>query len=156
GRVIFGNQALAVNRDQRSPHWTVECGRLTINASAKRVAPRGRGGGSHHKPAQRIEPLSAPSDARSASNGACPRDELKGPNSNMNLVRDTWLIFERSVALTLRNPAWVVIGLVQPLFFLLLFGPLLQPLTQVPGFSNGASAFNVFVPGLLIQLGLFG
>jgi hypothetical protein len=75
----------------------------------------------------------------------------------MKLLNDTWLMFERSVALTLRNPAWVVIGVVQPLFFLVLFGPLLQPITAAAGFSGtGQNAFNVFVPGLLIQLGLFG
>jgi ABC-2 type transport system permease protein len=74
----------------------------------------------------------------------------------MKMLRDTWLIFERSVALTLRNPAWVAIGVIQPLFFLILFGPLLEPLAGAPGFPQGANPFNVFVPGLLIQLGLFG
>jgi ABC-2 type transport system permease protein len=32
---------------------------------------------------------------------------------------------------------------------------LLKPLTGVPGFPSGG-AYNVFVPGLLVQLGLFG
>ena len=73
----------------------------------------------------------------------------------MKTVRDTWLLFERSMSLTVRNPVWVVIGLVQPLYFLVLFGPLLQPLAGAPGFPPG-NALNVFVPGLLIQLGLFG
>src|SRR5207249_5285484 len=43
----------------------------------------------------------------------------------------------------------------QPLLFLWLFGPLLQPLAGAPGFPTGSSAMNIFVPGLLIQLGLF-
>ena len=73
----------------------------------------------------------------------------------MKTVRDTWLLFERSMSLTVRNPVWVVIGLVQPLYFLVLFGPLLEPLAGAPGFPPG-NALNVFVPGLLIQLGLFG
>jgi ABC-2 type transport system permease protein len=73
----------------------------------------------------------------------------------MKLLRDTWLIFERSLSLTLHNPVWVAVGLVQPLFFLILFGPLLEPLAGAPGFP-GLNAFNVFVPGLLIQLALFG
>jgi len=74
----------------------------------------------------------------------------------MKTIRDTWLIFERSVQLTLRNPAWLLIGVIQPLFFLALFGPLLQPLAGAPGFPTGSSPMNIFVPGLLIQLGLFG
>jgi ABC-2 type transport system permease protein len=73
----------------------------------------------------------------------------------MNTLRDTWLIFRRALGLTLRNPAWIIIGLLQPLFFLTFFGPLLQPLATAAGFPPG-SALNMFVPGLLIQLGLFG
>jgi ABC-2 type transport system permease protein len=75
--------------------------------------------------------------------------------SSMKFLRDTWLIFERSIGLTLHNPAWVAIGLLQPLFYLSLFGPLLQPLAGAAGFPAG-NALNVFVPGLLVQLGLFG
>jgi ABC-2 type transport system permease protein len=73
----------------------------------------------------------------------------------MNTVRDTWLVFQRHMAITLRNPAWVVIGLVQPVLYLVLFAPLLQSIASVRGFPAGG-AYNVFVPGLLIQLGLFG
>jgi ABC-2 type transport system permease protein len=67
----------------------------------------------------------------------------------MKFLRDTWLIFQRGMKLLARNPVWVFIGIFQPLLFLFLFGPLLKPLF-------GANAYNIFVPGLLIQLGLFG
>src|SRR6476661_6078213 len=73
----------------------------------------------------------------------------------MRLIRDTWLIFERSMWLTLRNPVWVFIGLLQPILYLVLFGPLLKSIAQAPGFPSGG-AYNVFVPGLLIQLAMFG
>jgi ABC-2 type transport system permease protein len=74
----------------------------------------------------------------------------------MKLIRDTWLIFERSMYLTLHNPVWVVFGLIQPLLFLLLFGPILNSVAvNSAGFPPGG-AFNVFVPGLLIQISLFG
>jgi len=73
----------------------------------------------------------------------------------MKLLRDTWLVFARHMAITARNPAWVVIGLVQPVLYLLLFAPLLKAVASVRGFPAGG-AYNVFVPGLLIQLGLFG
>lgn len=73
----------------------------------------------------------------------------------MKLVRDTWLIFQRYMGLFLRNPVWVAVGLVQPLLYLILFAPLLESIATVRGFPPGG-AYNVFVPGLVIQLGLFG
>ncbi len=73
----------------------------------------------------------------------------------MKILRDTWLVFQRNLGLTLGNPAWTVIGLVQPILYLLLFAPLLKSIVATPGFPSGG-AYNIFVPGLLIQLGLFG
>lgn len=73
----------------------------------------------------------------------------------MKLLRDTWLVFQRYVGIFLHNPAWVIIGLAQPVLYLLLFAPLLKGIASSRGFPPGG-AYNVFVPGLLIQLGLFG
>jgi ABC-2 type transport system permease protein len=73
----------------------------------------------------------------------------------MKTLRDTWLIFERSVVLTLRNPVWLFFGLMQPFLYLVLFGPLLEKVVRAPGFPAGG-AWNVFVPGLLIQIAMFG
>ncbi|HLQ33701.1 MAG TPA: ABC transporter permease [Chloroflexota bacterium] len=73
----------------------------------------------------------------------------------MKILRDTWLVFERYFGLLIRNPAWIVIGVVQPLLYLILFAPLLKSIANTPGFPPGGP-YNVFVPGLLIQLGLFG
>jgi ABC-2 type transport system permease protein len=73
----------------------------------------------------------------------------------MKVLRDTWLVFGRYWYLFIHNPVWVVIGVVQPLLYLLLFAPLLKPLASSPGFPPGG-AYNVFVPGLLVQLGMFG
>jgi ABC-2 type transport system permease protein len=73
----------------------------------------------------------------------------------MKTLRDIWLIFVRYLIIFLRNPVWVVVGVLQPLLYLLLFAPLLKAIASTPGFPPGG-AYNVFVPGLLIQLGLFG
>jgi ABC-2 type transport system permease protein len=73
----------------------------------------------------------------------------------MRIFRDTWLIFERSLTLSLRNPVWVIMGILQPILYLLLFGPLLTNIAKMPGFPSGG-AFNVFVPGLLVMTALFG
>lgn len=72
----------------------------------------------------------------------------------MRTVRDTWLIFQRSMTLTLRNPVWLIMGLMQPILYLLLFGPLLKSIASMPGFPPGG-AFNVFVPGILVMTALF-
>ena len=73
----------------------------------------------------------------------------------MKLLRDSWLVYQRYLGILLRNPAWVIIGVTQPVLYLLLFAPLLKSIARMPGFPPGG-AYNVFVPGLLIQLGLFG
>src|ERR1700724_2410380 len=73
----------------------------------------------------------------------------------MKFLKDAWLMFQRYLFVFLRNPAWVAIGVLQPVLYLVLFAPLLKSLTETPGFPSGG-AYNVFVPGLLIQLGLFG
>src|ERR1700735_4180972 len=73
----------------------------------------------------------------------------------METARDTFLIFRRQMRQSLRNPVWVIIGLTQPILYLALFGPLLTHLTSAPGFQPG-NAWQVYVPGLLVQLGLFG
>jgi ABC-2 type transport system permease protein len=72
----------------------------------------------------------------------------------MRTIRDTWLIFERSIVLSLRNPVWVIMGILQPVLYLLLFGPLLTNIAKMPGFPPGG-AFNVFVPGILVMTALF-
>jgi ABC-2 type transport system permease protein len=67
--------------------------------------------------------------------------------------QQTWVVFRRQMRINLRNPAWVIIGLMQPVLYLVLFGPLLEPLAKQIGTDN---AYTFFVPGLLVQLGLFG
>ena len=73
----------------------------------------------------------------------------------MRTTRDTWLIYQRSLVLSLRNPVWVIMGILQPILYLLLFGPLLTNIARMPGFPPGG-AFNVFVPGILVMTALFG
>lgn len=73
----------------------------------------------------------------------------------MRFFVDTWIVFSRAMRLSLRNPVWVILGLIQPILYLTLFGPLLEPVASAPGFPPG-DAWQVFVPGLLVQLGIFG
>jgi ABC-2 type transport system permease protein len=69
-------------------------------------------------------------------------------------IRDTWLIFQRSMTLTIRQPVWIFMGLMQPILYLVLVGPLLDGAVKAAGVET--NTFNWFLPGLLIQLALFG
>jgi len=80
---------------------------------------------------------------------------IRKGSSSMRVFHDTWLVFRRSLGLTVRQPAWLIAGVMQPFVYLILFGPLLDSLSSVPGFPAGG-AFNTFVPGLLVMTALFG
>ncbi len=71
----------------------------------------------------------------------------------MTFLRQSYIVFRRQMRMNLRNPAWVIIGMLQPVLYLFLFGPLLKPLADQFGAAN---AYTFFVPGLLVQLGIFG
>ncbi|HEY6693748.1 MAG TPA: ABC transporter permease [Solirubrobacteraceae bacterium] len=73
----------------------------------------------------------------------------------MRTLHETNLIFRRAMRLSLRNPIWVILGLIQPILYLTMFGPLLENMTRVHGWPTG-DPWQVFVPGLLVQLGIFG
>jgi ABC-2 type transport system permease protein len=71
----------------------------------------------------------------------------------MKLARDVWLLFQRQFSLVLHNPVWLIVGIIQPLYYLFLFGPLLKNALRMP---SNADAYRVFVPGVLVQLAIFG
>ncbi|WP_374206672.1 ABC transporter permease [Streptomyces sp. MUM 136J] len=71
----------------------------------------------------------------------------------MQIINDSLLIFRRYMDTTLKSKMSVAIGMVQPVLYLLLFGPMLEKaLPDTPGHN----AWQEYVPGLLVQLGLFG
>jgi ABC-2 type transport system permease protein len=72
----------------------------------------------------------------------------------MQTLRETWLIFRRSLVLTLRQPVWLIMGILQPILYLVLFGPLLEGAVTESG--AGVNAFDWFVPGMLVMVAVFG
>jgi ABC-2 type transport system permease protein len=68
------------------------------------------------------------------------------------LLHDTALIYGRYLRQSLRSRFALLFGVLMPLLYLLFFGPLL---TDLPLGGKGSS-WQVLVPGLLLQLGLFG
>src|SRR5262249_50941992 len=71
------------------------------------------------------------------------------------MLHDAMTIFRYQMRLLLREPVWIIVVMIQPLLYLALFAPLLDGIAKTPGFPPG-DAWQVFVPGLLIQLGIFG
>jgi ABC-2 type transport system permease protein len=73
----------------------------------------------------------------------------------MKTIRDSWLIFAHETGISFRQVPLMAAVLINPLFYLFLFGPLLNKVSSLPGFPV-AGGYDSFVPGLLIQIGLFG
>ncbi|GAA1984632.1 ABC transporter permease [Catenulispora subtropica] len=74
----------------------------------------------------------------------------------MKVLRDIWLIFQRNILLMWRSPLWVVLGVSQPVVYLLLFAPLLKPALAPMGAHSQADAYRIYVPGMLVALALAG
>lgn len=83
---------------------------------------------------------SAPSEAIPAGSRTVP-----------TLVTDTMTVMTRELRPTLRNPFSVIFTMIQPLFFLALFGPLLISVTG----QGTAATLQTFVPGILVMSALF-
>ncbi|WP_371785307.1 ABC transporter permease [Streptosporangium subroseum] len=65
-------------------------------------------------------------------------------NEPMDIVRDTWLVFRHNTRISLRQRAGIIFGVLQPMLYLILFGPLFATI----------GTWETLVPGLLIQVGL--
>ena len=72
--------------------------------------------------------------------------------STATLTRETSLVLGRELKPVLRDPFSVVFSMIQPLFFLALFAPLLSSVT---GLGTGSS-LQWFVPGIVVMSCLFG
>lgn len=71
----------------------------------------------------------------------------------MQILSDSLIIFRRQMDITFKNKISIVIGMTQPILYLVLFAPMLGK--AIPA-TPGHNAWQSYVPGLLVQLGLFG
>lgn len=71
----------------------------------------------------------------------------------MKTLRETWILFIHYEKLLVRNPYWLLAALFQPICYLYLFAPLLK---NVIGQAGSVSSINMFTPGLLVMVSLFG
>ena len=65
----------------------------------------------------------------------------------MKIILEIWLLFKRRILETLREPVWVLSGLMTPLLYIALFAPLLKNIGAIP--LNTAQILDSFVPGIL-------
>ncbi len=68
---------------------------------------------------------------------------------------DLWHLFMRLVRANLRMPVFVVISIVQPVLWVLLFSQLFRSVTSLPGFGGG-SYVQFLAPGIAVMTSLFG
>jgi ABC-2 type transport system permease protein len=65
-------------------------------------------------------------------------------------VSQTWWLTQRQLKAFARQPAIIVISLVQPAVWLFLFGNLFRKITELPGFGTG-SYLDYIVPGVVVM-----
>lgn len=71
----------------------------------------------------------------------------------MIAARQTWQVFLRSLRVLLRQPAFLLITVIQPVVWLLLFGALFKQVSRIPGFHG--TYIDFFTPGVVIMLAVF-
>jgi ABC-2 type transport system permease protein len=73
----------------------------------------------------------------------------------MNNFKSSYLLFIRNLKKNFRMPMWVVMGLLQPMLYIIFYMPLLEKTGG--GFTNSsADVIRMFVPGMLVTMGMGG
>jgi ABC-2 type transport system permease protein len=72
------------------------------------------------------------------------------------LATHSAMLTARSLRTLMRQPAYLIVTLIQPVVWLLLFGALFDKVTQIPGFSNSDTTYVAFLaPGVVMMTALF-
>lgn len=72
----------------------------------------------------------------------------------MRFARDTFYLLLRELRITLRMPVWLIMAVVQPIIWLLLFSQLFQAVGTIESFPE-TSYLRFLTPGLAIMAALF-
>ncbi|MCC6936039.1 MAG: ABC transporter permease [Thermomicrobiales bacterium] len=72
----------------------------------------------------------------------------------MSALRDTWYLTARHLHTFIRQPWNVVLTLIQPIVYLLLFGALFRRIADLPGFTN-TSYITFLTPGIIAVSALY-
>ncbi len=71
----------------------------------------------------------------------------------MIALRQTGQMFTRNLRVLMRQPAYLLITLIQPIIWLLLFAALFKAVADIPGFHG--TYLDFFTPGVVVMLALF-
>ena len=74
----------------------------------------------------------------------------------MTTVVHTGLLTARALRQGARIPVFMVMNLVQPMIWLLLFGQLFRSVVEIPGFSTGGTYLEFITPGVVMMTAMFG
>ena len=73
----------------------------------------------------------------------------------MNVARDTWYMVLRQARNLQREPIWIVMMIIQPMVWLLLYGQLFKNVTRLGGFGTG-SYVTFLAPAIVVMNAFFG
>ena len=80
-----------------------------------------------------------------------PRQAAARPRPRvLETIIQTWWMAHRQFAAFVRQPAYFVITLIQPVIWLFLFGALFRKVVDLPGFGSG-SYLDYLVPGVIVM-----
>jgi ABC-2 type transport system permease protein len=74
----------------------------------------------------------------------------------MTAIAQSWYMSQRHIRFMRRQPWFVVITLIQPVIWLLIFGSLFRSVTEIPGFGVQGTYLDYLVPGIIVMTALMG
>lgn len=74
----------------------------------------------------------------------------------MTALTHTTILTGRQLRAFIRVPFYLVMNLVQPIIWLLLFGQLFTKVVDIPGFTGGDNYLVFLTPGIVMMMALFG
>lgn len=73
----------------------------------------------------------------------------------MTVARHTWFMVLRQARNLMREPIWIVMMVIQPMVWLILYGQLFKNVTRLGGFGTG-SYVTFLAPAIVVMNGFFG
>jgi ABC-2 type transport system permease protein len=71
----------------------------------------------------------------------------------MTAIRQSWQVYLRGMRVFARQPAYLMMTLIQPVIWLLLFGALFKAVARIPGFHG--TYIDFLTPGVVVMLAVF-
>src|SRR5262249_38045904 len=79
----------------------------------------------------------------------------RGGSRRVKTITDTWFMIVRQARNLMREPIWIVLLLVQPMVWLILYGQLFKNVTKLGGFGT-ASYITFLAPAIVVMNAFFG